>query len=185
MKRVLYSFVIMFCCLFTGASPLVAYSARPGKCVISAVELLHSTNHIAGDPLQVTETTYPKLAKRFSALFPEAKEPKWRLYKGVFFVRFSQPNGVTDAVFIVTGKLKYAITELDETQLPVTVKEALHNHYPLHKVFHLREIQIPVNTQYMVVLHDAAGYVTVQVSDGEVRELQRLEKINPCGQVNQ
>lgn len=128
------------------------------------------------DTVGILEFDYPKVAKKFASLFPQAIRQEWIKEQGALFVSFFRNGCKVSAVFTMNGHMSYYIVNRDTTDLPWHILQRVKHDYASSAIINNKEIGFDGNTMHELVLESDSGYVQVRVFDNEFTEIQKLRK---------
>lgn len=120
---------------------------------------------------------YPKLMKRFSALFQNSSNQQWTEVNQNLFVSFINNGKKARASFTKDGIMNYVITDSDLKQLPSGLQQHIKNNYPGYTVFNAIEIEAYNTTAQQVILKDADGFITLKSTPDGVEEISHVSKL--------
>ncbi|MBO9619756.1 MAG: hypothetical protein J7539_12060 [Niabella sp.] len=118
----------------------------------------------------------PLINSSFSALFPNATEPKWSRKVTHSFVSFLNNGHKATASFSPKGALNYVITECDPEQLPKLFNKKIKKSYATYRLLQATEIQAYGQKTYQVVLEDAFRFVTLKYTADGIETTQIVHK---------
>lgn len=161
-----------------GANGNIATTLNPVKGFAEATVIkddLVSANTIIPNTIS---SNYPKLMKRFSALFQNNSNQQWTEVNQTLFVSFINNNGQkARACFTKDGIMNYAITDSDWKQLPEELQQHIKSNYPGYTVFNAIEIEAYNTTAHQVILEDVDGFITLKSTADGVEEITHVSKL--------
>jgi hypothetical protein len=122
------------------------------------------------------ELNYPKVARKFAQIFPSVSNLRWIKEDNTLFAYFFTNNRKAYAVFALNGRMNYAITYLEASDLPAPVAKEIDNAYSPYSIFNVKKVQIGGYTVYRIILENEYEFIHVQISDTDIEEVGRLKK---------
>jgi uncharacterized protein YxeA len=123
------------------------------------------------------EVNYPRAAKKFALLFPGATDLRWTKEENALFAWFNSKGHKAYAVFTLQGKMNYAVTYLEPTDLPKNIARKITNEYRAYAVFNVKQVLISGYTVYQVILENEQEFIHVQAAGTDIEEIDRLRKV--------
>lgn len=117
-----------------------------------------------------------KVVRAFRKSFPHVTGEKWSKDKGFYFVRFSVRQIKYHIVYTAKGSVDYLIKRYQEKHLPVHLRNTVKSLYYDHSILAAKEIYINRRTIYIIHLSNSANAITLRICDGEIDEIERLDK---------
>jgi hypothetical protein len=130
-------------------------------------------------PVTVTSTTKkipPDVWKGFSGYFNEAENPRWYGMNKDYLVKFMIYDEQNRALFTKKGKLVYHISYGYEKSLPEVLRSQIKNSYSDYDISRAIKVQEAGREIWVVNLEDAQNIILIRLENGEMEELQQLQK---------
>jgi hypothetical protein len=92
--------------------------------------------------------------------------------------RFHVNGLLTYALFAKNGALIYVITYGKEKNLPQTVRKTIKREYYDYSITMAIEVKQDNRDIWVVRLEDTSEIITVRIEDGEMEQVQKIQKAN-------
>jgi len=130
-------------------------------------------------PVTVTATqkTIPeKVWKNFRKYFANAENPTWYMANKNFLIKFMTDDKLNRALFTKRGSLIYHISYGYEKNLPEDIRRQVKSTYYDYTITRAIRVNEATRLIWVVNLEDAKNLILVRLEDGEMEEVQKLEK---------
>jgi uncharacterized protein YxeA len=146
----------------------------------NSTESTTDTSSYADEKSQVIddiEVKYPRAAKKFALKFPRATNLRWTKEENALFAWFSSKGHKAYAAFTLQGKMNYAVTYLEASELPKNIARKIANDYGAYTVFNVKQVLISGYAVYQIILESEQEFIHVQTAGTDIEEIDRLIKI--------
>jgi hypothetical protein len=128
------------------------------------------------DSSEVLEQSYPKVARKFFLLFPDAVNPSWIKETGFLYVSFLNNGNKATASFNPKGSMNYCISYIQEANFPADLLQKVKGSYPADEIFSIKEIMTEEMTMHEIVLQNTQHYTVISVSPNGISEIRKIKK---------
>jgi hypothetical protein len=130
----------------------------------------------SNDTAEVLEQAYPKVARKFFLLFPEAVNASWIKETGFLYVSFVNLGNKASASFSSKGSLNYCISYIAESDFPADLHQKIKGTYPADEIFSIKEIMTEQVTLHEIVLQNSEYFTVVSLSASGITEVKKIKK---------
>ena len=131
---------------------------------------------ISPDSSEVLEQSYPKVARKFFLLFPDAVNPSWIKETGFLYVTFLNNGNKATASFSPKGSMNYCISYIKEADFPADLLQKVKGSYPADEIFSIKEIMTEEMTMHEIVLQNTQHYTVISLSPNGISEIRQIRK---------
>jgi len=117
-----------------------------------------------------------RIWKGFSSYFNEAENPRWYILNKDYLVKYMIYDEQNRALFTKKGNLVYHISYGYEKSLPEDMRKQVKGSYYDYDITRAIKVSEAGREIWIVNLEDAKNLILVRLEDGEMEEVQRLEK---------
>ncbi len=118
----------------------------------------------------------PRVLKAFNRSFAGAESVKWYQLNNRFMVKFNQSAMNHHAVYLKGGAQVYHIGYGFENNLPADIKNLVKAQYGGYSINRTYTVDQDNANTWMVSMQSPSEYILAGVSNGQVREISRLQK---------
>lgn len=127
--------------------------------------------------ISILEDDFPTISARFIAAFPGATKQLWIKEGKLLFAYFRINETKISAVFSEKGHMQYAVSILDEKDIPENLLLQLRNEYPQFSISKAKAIQAGGCITYEMIIENSFEYITVSFNDeSEIEQINRIRK---------
>jgi hypothetical protein len=130
----------------------------------------------SADTMEVLQQVYPRVARKFFLLFPEAVNPAWVKETGFLYVTFFNKGSKATASFNPKGSMNYCISYISETDFPTDLLQKIKGTYPADEIFSIKEIMTEQVTLHEIVLQSSQFFTVVSLSPNGITEIKKIRK---------
>ncbi len=138
------------------------------------------TTSIKSLPLVTVTSSTKKIPNRiwksFSTYFSNAENPRWFTLNKDYLVKYMIYDEQNRALFTKKGTLIYHITYGYEKSLPEDLRKQIKDSYSDYDITRAIKVKEAGREIWVVNLEDSKNLIMVRLEDGEMEEVQRLEK---------
>src|SRR5437868_13730782 len=124
------------------------------------------------DSSEVLEQSYPKVARKFFLLFPDAVNPSWIKETGFLYVSFLINGNKATASFNTKGSMNYCISYIREENFPADLLQKVKGSYPADEIFSIKEITTEEITMHEIVLQNSEHYTVISLTPNGIAEIR-------------
>ena len=117
-----------------------------------------------------------ELNKAFRKEFPDAQNLQWYKLTKNYLAKFIQDDMQHNSLFAKNGKLQYDISFGYENNLPEAIRTQVQSAYTEYKITRAVRVTQSGREIWVVNLEGLKNYLVVRHEDGELQEVQRLNK---------
>jgi hypothetical protein len=128
------------------------------------------------DSTEVLEQSYPKVARKFFLLFPEAVNTAWVKETEFLYVSFLNNGNKATASFNPKGSMNYCISYVKEADFPDDLLQKVKGSYPADEIFSIKEIMTEEMTMHEIVLQNSERYTVISLSPNGISETRKIKK---------
>ncbi len=128
------------------------------------------------DSSEVLEQTYPKVARKFFLLFPDAASPSWIKETGFLYVSFVNNGNKATASFNPKGSMNYCISYIQEENFPADLLQKVKGSYPADEIFSIKEITTEEITMHEIVLLNSQHYTVISLTPNGIAEIRKIKR---------
>ena len=128
------------------------------------------------DSAEVLEQSYPKVARKFFLLFPDAINPAWIKETGFLYVTFLNYGNKATACFSPKGSMNYCISYIKEADFPADLLQKVKGTYPADEIFSIKEILTEELTMHEIVLQNSELFTVISLSPNGISEIRKIKK---------
>jgi hypothetical protein len=130
----------------------------------------------SNDTAEVLEQAYPRVARKFFLLFPEAINASWVKETGFLYVSFVNHGNKSTASFSPKGTMNYCISYIAESDFPADLHQKIKGTYPADEIFSIKEIMTEQVTLHEIVLQNSEYFIVVSLSASGISEVKKIKK---------
>lgn len=131
---------------------------------------------ISADSSEILEQSYPKVARKFFLLFPDAVNPSWIKETGFLYVSFVNDENKATASFSPKGSMNYCISYIPESAFPADLLQKVKGSYPADEIFSIKEIMTEEMTMHEIVLQDSEHFTVISLTPNGISEIRKIKK---------
>jgi hypothetical protein len=130
----------------------------------------------SNDTAEVLQQAYPRVARKFFLLFPDAVNPSWIKETGFLYVSFVIHGSKATASFSPKGAMNYCITYIAETDFPADLHQKIKGTFPTEEIFSIKEIMTEQVTIHEIVLQNSEYFTVVSLCAAGITEVKKIKK---------
>jgi hypothetical protein len=180
MKQILKTLIIMLFLSSESGSPAAAQTEKPGfsgdKPLISRKKSKPVYPGGKNYEVVILEVDFPKVAAKFSSLYPAAQSPLWIKEGKSLFVYFQNRGYKVSAVFSQDGNMNYDITHLTASGIPENIRRKLQASYSSSSIFNVKQIKTANDMIYEIVLEGPGEYILLHTDEEEILSTDKIGK---------
>ena len=120
-----------------------------------------------------------KVFNQFNKMFFDATHVTWSFGPNSTYHAYFRKNGDFNSIlFNKNGKIIYQINYLSQKQLPLEVRNLITDNYDEYKITNVTKVLQDNRTIWIVTLTGINHIVTVREEDGEMQQIDKIEKAN-------
>lgn len=171
---------ILIAMMLLSSSYMFAQFPAPSKGAVQFQNMPHKSRPnysiFEEDTVMSMNLLYPRVARRFATLFPDATDQVWIRETGVLYVSFSHRRKKTSAVFTPEGKMNYSIAHLAVSDLPSDIVQKIRSIYPADSIFSIKEVTVDSANLFEIILQNIQQFTVLSIFQGELREVKKVVK---------
>lgn len=131
---------------------------------------------VGADSSEVLEQSYPKVARKFFLLFPDAVNPSWIKETGFLYVTFVNNGNKSTASFNPKGSMNYCISYIQESAFSPDLLQKVKGSYPADELFSIKEIMTEEMTMHEIVLQNSEHFTVISLTPNGISEIRKIKK---------
>lgn len=135
--------------------------------------VLSKTN---ADSSEVLEQSYPRVARKFFLLFPDAVNPSWIKETDFLYVTFLNNGNKATASFRPKGSMNYCISYIKEADFPADLLQKVKGSYPADEIFSIKEIMTEEMTMHEIVLQNTQHFTVISLTPNGIAEIRKIKR---------
>jgi hypothetical protein len=147
---------------------------------ITISSFAQDTSGIKSLPPVIIKSTTKKIPgriwKSFSHYFNDAENPRWYIVNKNYLVKYMIYDEENRALFTKKGSLVYHISYGYEKSLPEDLKKQIKNDYSDYTITRAIKVSQAGRIIWVVNIEDPENLVLLSFEDGEMEEMERLQK---------
>lgn len=128
------------------------------------------------DSSEVLEQSYPKVARKFFLLFPDAVNPSWIKETEFLYVTFVNNGNKATASFSPKGSMNYCISYIPESAFSADLLQKVKGSYPADEIFSIKEIMTEEMTMHEIVLQNSEHFTVISLTPNGISEIRKIKK---------
>ena len=149
--------------------------------IVSNISYSQDTGITALPPVTVTSKTTTanvseKVTKAFKVAFKDAEDLQWVKLNKNFLVNFIVNQQQNSALFRKNGFMIYHLAFGGEKSLPVDIRKIIKPNYYDYNITKVVKVNEAGRNIWVVNLEDTKNFIIVRVENGELEEVQKLNK---------
>jgi len=113
----------------------------------------------------------------FKKSFRQATDAKWVKNENGASVYFVNDGVKMRTSYNLKGRKEYMLKYYDESRMTPELRKRVRSHYYDHSIVIVTEVTRFNQTYYLVKMENEKEYLTVRVSDGEMSEFEKVNKL--------
>jgi hypothetical protein len=130
-------------------------------------------------PVTITAThknVPQKVWRNFREYFSDTENPSWYMVNKDFLIKFMTDDNLNHALFTKRGNLVYHISYGYEKNLPEDIRRLVKSSYYDYNIIRAIKVTEANRLIWIVNLEDARNLILVRLEEGELEEVQKIEK---------